>query len=159
MSDPASRERPGVPSHSVGRPGLSVSRQFRHHEGMRTRTAAAAAAAAIVLVALTGCTPPSPFQGVARAACEKKVGPAVVVWWRDQYAQTPWKVVDTHTTGIEQRSGQPSGTTVFSVSGESAVQREERGSATDRLRWSCSARTTVDDPSTVSASVLEIRFR
>ncbi|AIV40706.1 MULTISPECIES: hypothetical protein [unclassified Curtobacterium] len=123
---------------------------------MRTRTVAATAVV-VVLVALTGCTKQqTSFDGVARAACETRVGPAIVAWWRDQYGTTPWKVVDTRSTGVEQRSSGPSGVTVAAVTGESSVRREEHGTATEPVEWSCSAQTTADDPSTVSATIREI---
>ncbi|MDM7890709.1 hypothetical protein [Curtobacterium caseinilyticum] len=125
---------------------------------MRTRIVAATAAA-FVLVALAGCTQPSPLRGVAQAACEKKVGPAIVVWWRDQYGETPWKVLDVHSTDVEQESGSPSGAAVFSVSGESSVQRDEDRTATEAVRWSCSAQTRVDDSTSVEASIQEVAFR
>ncbi|MFJ6170593.1 hypothetical protein [Curtobacterium sp. NPDC092190] len=123
---------------------------------MRTRTVAATAVV-VVLVALTGCTQQqTSFDGVARAACETRVGPAIVAWWRDQYGTTPWKVVDTRSTAIEQGRGDPPGATAVTVTGRSSVQREEHGKAAEPVVWSCSARTTADDPSSVSATIREI---
>ncbi|QKS21012.1 hypothetical protein HUN58_14745 [Curtobacterium sp. Csp1] len=120
-----------------------------------------AAAVALALVALTGCTqqPTSASQGAVKAACEKKVGPSVVAWWRDQYDETPWKVIDTHSLGIEKGSESTADATVFYVSGESSVQREETGNMAEAVRWSCFAQYTADDPQTVSASIREIRPR
>lgn len=126
---------------------------------MRSRTVAATAVV-VVLVALTGCTgQQTSFDGVARAACEKKVGPAIVAWWRDEYGMTPWKVVDTRSTGVEQGQGGPSGAAVASVTGESSVQREEQGTVTEVIEWSCSAQTSADDPASVSATIREITLR
>ncbi len=92
----------------------------------------------------------------AQAACEKRVGPAIVAWWRDEYGVTPWKVSHTRSTGVEQGAGDAS---AASVSGESSVQRDEHGAATVGVLWSCSARTAADDPSTVSATIREITLR
>lgn len=123
---------------------------------MRSRTVAATAVV-VVLVALTGCTgQQTSFDGVAQAACEKKVGPAIVMWWRDGYGATPWKVVDTHSTAVEKGPGDSSGATSVTVTGRSSVQREEHGKAAEPVVWSCSARTTADDPSSVSATIREI---
>ncbi|QCR44212.1 hypothetical protein C1N91_12470 [Curtobacterium sp. SGAir0471] len=126
---------------------------------MRSRTVAATAVV-VLLVALTGCTrQQTAFDGVARAACETKAGPAIVAWWRDEYGMTPWKVVDTHSTGVEQGAGGSSGAASASVTGESSVQREERGTASETIEWSCSVQTSADDPSTVSATIQEITLR
>ncbi|MCL9665845.1 hypothetical protein L2091_11480 [Curtobacterium albidum] len=126
---------------------------------MRSWTVAATAVV-VVLVALTGCTrQQTAFDGVARAACETKVVPTIVAWWRDEYGMTPWKVVDTRSTGVEQGAGGPSGAASASVTGESSVQREERGTATERVAWSCSVQTSADDPSTVTATIQEITLR
>ncbi len=126
---------------------------------MRTRTVAATAVV-VVLVALTGCTrQQTSFDGVARAACETKVGPAIVAWWRDEYGMTPWKVVDTRSTGVEQGEGGPSGAASVSVTGESSVQREEHGATTKPVEWSCSVQTSADDPSAVSLTIREITLR
>lgn len=126
---------------------------------MRTRTVAATAVV-VVLVALTGCTrQQTSFDGVARAACETKVGPAIVAWWRDEYGMTPWKVVDTRSTGVEQGEGAPGGVASASVTGESSVQREEHGATTKPVEWSCAVQTSAEDPSTVSVAIREITLR
>ncbi|MET3638224.1 hypothetical protein [Curtobacterium oceanosedimentum] len=126
---------------------------------MRTRTVAATAVV-VVLVALTGCTrQQTAFDGVARAACETKVGPAIVAWWRDEYGTTPWKVVDTRSTSVERGQGGPSEMATASVTGESSVQREEHGVTTKPVEWSCSVQTSADDPSAVSATIREITLR
>lgn len=128
-------------------------------KGMRSRTVAATVVV-VVLVALTGCTrQQTAFDGVARAACETKVGPAIVAWWRDEYGMTPWKVVDTRSTGVEKSPAGQSGTASASVTGESSVQREERGTVTEPVAWSCSAQTSADDPSTVTATIQEVTLR
>lgn len=132
---------------------------FGTMKGMRSRTVAATVVV-VVLVALTGCTrQQTAFDGVARAACETKVGPAIVAWWRDEYGMTPWKVVDTRSTGVEQGPAGQSGTASASVTGESSVQREERGTVTEPVAWSCSAQTSADDPSTVTATIQEVTLR
>lgn len=139
-----------------GGPGLNAPRGVRHDVGMRTSTVAATAVV-VVLVALTGCTQQqTSFDGVARAACEAKIGPAIVAWWRDGYGQTPWKVVDTRTTAVEDGPGTSDDATAVTVSGTSSVQREEDGKATEPVEWSCAAQTSADDPSTVSATIREI---
>ncbi|MGW8430380.1 hypothetical protein [Curtobacterium citreum] len=129
----------------------------------RIRTAAgtsvALALGAFVSVGLTGCTQPDDaVQGVARAACEQRMGPAIVAWWRDQYDETPWKVVDTRGSGVQEASDSSSAATVLDVSGTSSVQRDEVGQRT-AVRWSCEARYSSADPQTVTATVEEITLR
>ncbi|KTR48651.1 hypothetical protein NS359_14570 [Curtobacterium oceanosedimentum] len=159
------RPAPRAATQAAGRDARSVvaglygRRGVRHDEGMRSRTVAATAVV-VVLVALTGCTrQQTAFDGVARAACETKVGPAIVAWWRDEYGMTPWKVVDTRSTGVEQGAGGRGGAASASVVGESAVQRDERGPVTQPVAWSCSVQTSADDPSSVSATIQEITLR
>ncbi|MDT0210944.1 hypothetical protein [Curtobacterium sp. BRD11] len=126
---------------------------------MRTRTVAATAVV-VALVVLTGRTQQqTSFDGVARAACETRVGPAIVAWWRDGYGMTPWKVVDTRSTSVEDGPGGSDEVTTVIVTGESSVQRVEDGEATEPVEWSCSAQTRADDPTTVSATIREITLR
>lgn len=127
----------------------------------RIRTAAGVALALGVLasVGLSGCTQPDDaVQGVARATCEQRMGPAIVAWWRDQYDETPWKVVDTRGSGVEEASDSSSPATVLDVSGTSSVQRDEVGERTG-VRWSCAVRYSSADPQTVTATVEEITLR
>ncbi|MDP9735048.1 hypothetical protein [Curtobacterium sp. 260] len=72
---------------------------------------------------------------------------------------TPWKIVDTRSTSVEDGPGGSDEVTTVIVTGESSVQRVEDGEATEPVEWSCSAQTRADDPTAVSATIQEITLR